>query len=164
MKVRIASPGTVHMRPHLLLKLGFPGGSGVKNPSAGAGDAGLIPGLGRSSGGGNGNPLQSSCLVNPMDRGAWGSTVHGIAKELDITYQLKSNFLSHCLPKLQWGFFKEEDLDSTPILFYLKNDLYRSILCTGSIMFLPHICRTLYTLQTTLTSIISFNLTKLCVI
>ena len=49
MKVRIASPGTVHIKPHLLLKLGCPGGSLVKNPSANAGDTGSVPGLGRSS-------------------------------------------------------------------------------------------------------------------
>ena len=44
------------------------------------GDPGLIPGLERSPGEGNGNPLQYSCLENPMDRGAWWATVHGIAK------------------------------------------------------------------------------------
>ena len=49
----------------------FPGVSVVKNPPANAGDAGLIPGLGRSPGEGNGNPLQYCCLGNPMDRGAW---------------------------------------------------------------------------------------------
>ena len=43
-------------------------------------DAGSIPGSGRSPGGGHGNPLQYSCLKNPMDRGAWGATVHGVAK------------------------------------------------------------------------------------
>jgi len=55
----------------------------VKNPPADAGnirDAGWIPGSGRSPGGGNGNPLQYSCLENPMDRGAWQTTVHRIAK------------------------------------------------------------------------------------
>ena len=55
----------------------------VKNPPASAGDAGLIPGLGRSPGGEedlHGNPLQYSCLDNPMDRGAWQATVHGVAK------------------------------------------------------------------------------------
>ena len=41
---------------------------------------GLIPGLGRSPGGGHGNPLQSSCLENPMDRGAWQATAHGVAE------------------------------------------------------------------------------------
>ena len=53
----------------------------VKNPSAKeAGDMGLIPGLGRSPGGGNGNPLQYSCLENSMDRDAWQATVHGVPK------------------------------------------------------------------------------------
>ena len=55
----------------------------VKYPPANAGDirdVGSIPGLGRSSGGGHGNPLQYSCLENPMDRGAWWAIVHGIAK------------------------------------------------------------------------------------
>ena len=54
-----------------------------KNPPASAGDirnAGSIPGSGRSPGGGHGNPLQSSCLENPMARGAWGATVHGVTK------------------------------------------------------------------------------------
>ena len=57
--------------------LGFPGGSVVKNPPANAGDTDLIPGLGRSPGEENSNPLQYSCLGNPMDRGAWTVTVHG---------------------------------------------------------------------------------------
>ena len=60
--------------------LGFQGGSVVKNPPANAGDTGLIPGSGRSSGEGNGNPLQYSCLQNPMDGGAWQATVRGVAK------------------------------------------------------------------------------------
>ena len=58
---------------------------GVKNPIANAGDIrdeGLIPGLGRSPGGGHGNPLQYSCLENPMERGAWQATVHRVAKSL----------------------------------------------------------------------------------
>ena len=57
----------------------------VKNPPANAGYAGLIPGSGRSPEGGNGNPLQYSCLGNPMDRGAWNVTVHGVTKESDMT-------------------------------------------------------------------------------
>ena len=60
---------------------GFPGGSMVKNPPSNAGEAGnvgLIPGLGRSPGGGHGNPLQYSCLENPMDREAWWAIVHGV--------------------------------------------------------------------------------------
>ena len=55
----------------------------VKNPLANVRDSrdmGLIPGLGRSPAGGNGNPLQYSCLENPMDRGAWRASVHGVAK------------------------------------------------------------------------------------
>ena len=63
----------------------FPGGSLVKNLPANAGDAGLIPGSGRSAGEGNGNPFQYSCLINPMDRGAWQAIVHGVAKESDPT-------------------------------------------------------------------------------
>ena len=61
----------------------FPGSSVVKNLLANAGatgDLGSIPGLERSPGGGNGNPLQYSCLEKPMDRGAWQATVHGVAK------------------------------------------------------------------------------------
>ena len=60
--------------------LAFPGGSAVKNPPVNAGDTGSVPGPGRSPGEGNGNPLQYSCLENPMDRGAWQATVHGVAK------------------------------------------------------------------------------------
>ena len=52
----------------------------AKNPPANAEDLGSIPGWGRSPGGGNGNPLQYSCLDNPMDRGTWQATVHGVAK------------------------------------------------------------------------------------
>ena len=52
----------------------------VKNPLAIAGETDSIPGSGKSPGGGNGNPLQCSCLGNPMDRGAWWATVHGVAK------------------------------------------------------------------------------------
>ena len=68
-----------------MLSLGFPGGPVVKNPPANAGDVGLTPGLGRSPGVGNGNPLQYSCLGNPMDRGAWWATVRGVTKESDMT-------------------------------------------------------------------------------
>ena len=59
---------------------GFPGGSGVKNLSANAGEAGLIPGLGRSPGEGNGNPLPDSCLENSMDRRTWRAIVHRVTK------------------------------------------------------------------------------------
>ena len=58
----------------------FPGGTEGKVSACNAGDPGSIPGSGRSPGEGNGNPLQYSCLENPMDRGAWWATVHGVAK------------------------------------------------------------------------------------
>ena len=60
--------------------MGFPGVSDGKEYTCNAGDLGLIPELERSPGEGNGNPLQYSCLENPMDRGAWQATVHGITK------------------------------------------------------------------------------------
>ena len=59
---------------------GFPGGSDGKESAYNAGDSGSIPGLGRSPGEGNGNPLQYSCLENPTHRGAWQATVHGVTK------------------------------------------------------------------------------------
>ena len=59
--------------------MGFPSGLAVKNLPANAGDAGSIPGLGRSPGEENGNPIQYSCLENPMDRVSWWSAVHGVA-------------------------------------------------------------------------------------
>ena len=65
--------------------MGFTGGSVVKNPPANAGDVGSIPGLGRCPGEGSGNPHQYSCLGNPMNRGAWQATVHGVTKESDTT-------------------------------------------------------------------------------
>ena len=64
----------------MIMAYGFPGGSEVKASTYNAGDLGLIPGSGRSPGEGNGNPLQDSCLENPMDGGAWWATVHGVAK------------------------------------------------------------------------------------
>ena len=59
---------------------GFPGGSHGKESACNAGDPDLITGLGRSSGEGNGNPLQYSCLENSIDRGDWPATVHGVTK------------------------------------------------------------------------------------
>ena len=59
--------------------LGFPGGLDGKESTCNAGDAGLIPGLGRSPGEGHSNPLQYSCLENSMDRGAWWAMVHRVA-------------------------------------------------------------------------------------
>ena len=76
--------------------LDFPGGSDGKEPACSAGDPGSIPGVERSPGDGNGNPLQYSCLENSMDRGAWRATVHGVA-ELDTTEGLILNLLQCCL-------------------------------------------------------------------
>ena len=72
----------------LVPKWGFPGSSVVKNLPANIGDigdTGSIPETGRSPGAGNDNPLQYSCLENPVDRGAWRATVHRVAKESDTT-------------------------------------------------------------------------------
>ena len=69
-------------------KWGFPSGSVVKNLPTNIGDTGdmgSIPESGRSPEAGNGNPLQYSCLENPVDRGAWWATVHRVAKESDTT-------------------------------------------------------------------------------
>ena len=65
--------------------MGFPGGSDGKVSARNAGDPGLIPEPGKSPGEGNSNPLQYSCLGNPIDRGTWWATVHGVAKESGIT-------------------------------------------------------------------------------
>ena len=66
------------------IHLDFPGGSVIKNPPANAGDLGSIPGLGRSPGEENGNPLWHFRLGNPTDREAWWTTVHGSSKESDM--------------------------------------------------------------------------------
>ena len=74
-----------------LQSLGFLGRSVVKNPPANAGDMGLLPELGRSPGERNGNPLQYSYLENPMDRGIWRATVHGITKSWTQLHNLATN-------------------------------------------------------------------------
>ena len=66
--------------PYLVRRMGFPGGSAIKRPLPHAGDTRSVPRLGQSPGKGNGNPLQYSCLENPMDRGAWWATVPGVVK------------------------------------------------------------------------------------
>ena len=71
--------------------LGFPGGSDCKESTCSAEDLGLISGLGRSPGGGHGNPLQYSCLENPMDRGVWWGTVHGVAQSQIRLKRLNNN-------------------------------------------------------------------------
>ena len=72
----------------------------VKNLPPNAGDLGLIPGWGRSPGGGNGNPLQYSCLGNPMDREAWWTTVHRVTKgQIRLSYQTSKVGLACIFPK-----------------------------------------------------------------
>ena len=78
----------------------------VKNLAANAGDlrdAGLIPVLGRSPGEGQGNPLQYSCLENPMDRGAWWATVHRVTKSQTQLKQLSSSNLAKVREQQSWG-------------------------------------------------------------
>ena len=85
------------IKDYIFFWLGFPGGSEYKASACNAGDLGLIPGWGRSPGEGNGNPLQYSCLENPMDGEAWWATVHGVAKsqtrlrDLSFTFLLVTN-------------------------------------------------------------------------
>ena len=74
------SGGKTDFEGHFLFVMDFPCGSVGKESACNAGDLGSIPGLRRSPGGGQGNPLQCSCLENPTDRGAWWATVHRVAK------------------------------------------------------------------------------------
>ena len=67
----------------------------VKNPPANAGDVGSSPGSGRSPGERNGNPLQCSCLGNPMDRGAWRATVHGVSGHELVTRQQQVRIINN---------------------------------------------------------------------
>ena len=75
----------------------------VKNLPTNVGDTGLIPGSGRPSGEGNGNPLQNSCLENSMDRGAWRAAVHGVTESRT---RLSNYYCCHSVPGVQAGFRK----------------------------------------------------------
>ena len=81
--------------------MGFPGGSELKASTWNAGVPGSIPGPGRSPGEGNGNPLQYSCLENPMEGGAWWATVHGVTKSQtrlsDFTFSFHDYSVSQCI-------------------------------------------------------------------
>ena len=74
---------------------GLPCSSDGEESPCSAGDPGLISGSGRLPGEGNGNPLQYSCLENPMDRGAWWAIVHGVSKESDMTKRLTHHTHTH---------------------------------------------------------------------
>ena len=78
---------------------GFPSGSDSRESACNVGDPGSVPGLGRSSGEGNGNPLQNSCLEKSVDRGAWQATVHGVSKSwtrpCDYTFTFYTVFRAH---------------------------------------------------------------------
>ena len=99
--------------------MGFPGSSVVNNPPANAGhtgDSGSIPGLGRSPGEGNSNPLQYSCLENPMDGGAWWAAIHGVPKSQT---RLHFHFSLSCIGEgngnpLVGGNLLEKEMASSP--------------------------------------------------
>ena len=98
----------MHLSIFVCLPRAIPGGTSGKESACQCRrcnrNPGSIPGLGRAPGVGSGNPLQYSCLENPMDRGAWWATLYGVAKELDMTelasatksHGLSSNFFSDC--------------------------------------------------------------------
>ena len=93
--------------------MGFPGGSGVKNSPASAGDArdvGSIPGSGRSPGGKNGNPLQYSCLEIPLGRGAWWATMHWGHKESDTTEHVHGRTHTHTHTEYSTGNYIQQSL------------------------------------------------------
>ena len=81
---QVLSPSLTCLLPPVL-HMGFPGGSDGEESACSAGDLGSILGLGRSPGEGNGNPLQYSCLNNPLDREAWLAIVLRVAKESNTT-------------------------------------------------------------------------------
>ena len=95
---------------------GFPGGSEVKASACNAGDLGSIPGSRRSPGEGNGNPLQCSCLENPMDGGAWWATVHGIAKS-----RTRLNDFTGPLPLWKQGRGRKSRRAGFPPLFHIAS-------------------------------------------
>ena len=85
------------------LQYSFPGGSEVKVSASNARDLGLIPGSGRSPGEGNGNPLQYSCVENPMDGGAWWATVHRVAKSWTWLSNLTFNYSALLYNWMVWS-------------------------------------------------------------
>ena len=88
----------------LPVKQDFPGGSDAKASVYSAGDLDLIPGSGRAPGLGNGNPLQYYCLENPIDRGAWKATIHGVAKSRTRLSDFTFTFTHSSIPtwRIPW--------------------------------------------------------------
>ena len=115
-KIGPSEKDSTYFSPHLpivmhvyLSCIGFPCASVVKNLSANAGDLGPIPELGRSHGEVKGNPLQYSCLENPMDRRGWQATAHGGQKRV-----------RHDLATKQWQHFHHVAIPSVIIVFLVK--------------------------------------------
>ena len=99
----------------------FPGGSTGKESACNVGEVGSIPGLRRSPGGGHSNPLQYSCLENPMDREAWRAAVHGVCKESDMTKATKHSTgtksptqVEDANFRLCWRFLEHHPMTSPP--------------------------------------------------
>ena len=110
--------------------MGFPGGTVVKNVSANTGDTISILGSGRSLGRRNGNPLQHSCLENPMDRGAWQATVHGVSKSQT---QLRDFTYGFCGPEISKKLGSKLCLDvSREAAIRYRMDLHSSENLTGN--------------------------------
>ena len=112
----------------------FPGGSEVKASASNVGDLGSIPGLGRSPREGNGNPLQYSCLENPMDWGAWWAAVHGVIKSwtrlIDFTYLLYLFLLLLYQLHIQWSDIRSQSLgtlvlDHSPVKLVMLTTLLK---------------------------------------
>ena len=120
--------------------LGFLGGSDGKESACNVGDLGLIPGLRRSPVGGHGNPLQYSCLENPMNRGAWWATVHGVTKSQtrlnDMTISSQGQKLRHCggicfsSPALAGENFTEALFFLTSLAFVYKSPIVVQVCMT----------------------------------
>ena len=113
---------------------GFPHSSVSKESAWNAGDLVSIPGLGRSLGEGNGNPLQYSCLKNPMERGAWQATVHGVAR---VGHDLVTKPPSHhhhlkdiCVAYSVYGAIMNKDIINICILIQVLDECNLSfVLC-----------------------------------
>ena len=87
---------------HSMSSLGLPSLLSGKESTCQCRDAGFIPGVGSSSGEGNGNPLQYSCLTNPTDRGTWGAIVHAVEKGSDVTKLLNNEFFTSLIAWVLW--------------------------------------------------------------